>query len=110
MLGLLSAVTGLKRVRFLAQSKGVEVSFSGEVQGVGFRFTARALATRYNIGGWITNLSDGRVQLVAEGSQKSVNNFLGELKEEFKQQLTGVELSEKEPCGTYKDFQIKFSR
>ncbi len=89
--------------------KGVEVFFSGMVQGVGFRFTARHLAGKYKIKGSVMNLPDGRVKLLAEGPQKNLNNFLSDLKEEFKQQLTGFELQEKEPCRAYKDFQIKFS-
>jgi len=109
MLGHLPAVTGLKKVRPLVQSRRVEVFFSGMVQGVGFRFSARHLAACYNIKGWVMNLSDGRVQLLAEGSQKNLNNFLCDLKEEFKQYLTGFELQEKEGSEDCKDFQIKFS-
>ena len=43
------------------------VFFSGRVQGVGFRYTAKTVATGFEITGTIRNLPDGRVELVAEG-------------------------------------------
>jgi hypothetical protein len=43
------------------------VIYSGHVQGVGFRYTAKSVATGFDITGIIRNLSDGRVELVAEG-------------------------------------------
>jgi acylphosphatase len=43
------------------------VWYSGHVQGVGFRYTAQRLAQRYHVGGFVRNLRDGRVELVAEG-------------------------------------------
>jgi len=46
--------------------------FSGRVQGVGFRYESRALALGYNLSGYVRNLADGRVELVAEGAYPSV--------------------------------------
>ena len=43
------------------------VHYSGRVQGVGFRYTVRTLATRFAVTGFVRNLADGRVQLVVEG-------------------------------------------
>ena len=47
----------------------VEAFFSGRVQGVGFRWTTVASAKGLQISGWVKNLPDGRVQLVAEGQR-----------------------------------------
>ena len=88
--------------------KGIEAFFAGMVQGVGFRFTARDLADRYRIKGWVANLSDGRVKLVAQGSQKELNNFLYDLREKFKNQIVDFQLQEKESLEDYNSFQIKF--
>ena len=41
--------------------------FSGHVQGVGFRYTTRSVASRFAVTGYVRNLPDGRVELVAEG-------------------------------------------
>ena len=88
--------------------KGFEAIFSGMVQGVGFRFTAKHLADRYRIKGWVMNLSDGRVKLAAQGSQKVLDSFLYALREEFKEYIVDFQFQEREPSENYKGFQIKF--
>ena len=45
------------------------VHFSGRVQGVGFRYTAQRAAAKLSVSGFVRNLSDGRVRLVAEGNE-----------------------------------------
>ncbi len=52
------------------------VHFSGRVQGVGFRFTCQSLARDFEVAGFVRNLDDGRVELVAEGDRQEVDNFL----------------------------------
>ncbi len=51
------------------------VFFSGRVQGVGFRYTAKTVATGFEITGTIRNLPDGRVELVVEGSHAELEAF-----------------------------------
>jgi len=51
------------------------VFFSGRVQGVGFRYTAKTVATGFEITGTIKNLTDGRVELVAEGDHAELDAF-----------------------------------
>jgi acylphosphatase len=53
------------------------VYYSGQVQGVGFRYTCRSIARGFKVGGYVRNLPDGRVELVAEGEPGEVDNFLG---------------------------------
>ena len=43
-----------------------EVYFSGQVQGVGFRYTVMRIASTLEVTGHVRNLPDGRVQLIAE--------------------------------------------
>ena len=43
------------------------VLFQGHVQGVGFRYATHGLAQRFAVAGYVRNLADGRVELVAEG-------------------------------------------
>ncbi len=90
--------------------KGYEVFFSGLVQGVGFRFSARNLALRHKIKGSVMNLPDGRVELLAQGRQEDLDDFFHDLKDEFKSCIEDCIFQEKETNGDYKDFQIKFSR
>ena len=51
------------------------VFFSGRVQGVGFRYTAKTVATGFEITGTIKNLTDSRVELVAEGAHAELEAF-----------------------------------
>ena len=44
-----------------------EVYYAGNVQGVGFRYTARCAAAGLDVTGFVRNLPDGRVHLVVEG-------------------------------------------
>ena len=48
---------------------------SGRVQGVGFRYFVQACAEREGLGGWVRNLADGRVEVVAEGDRESVDRL-----------------------------------
>jgi acylphosphatase len=57
------------------------VLYSGRVQGVGFRFTARQIASGFDITGWVKNLPDGRVELQAMGEVDEVRAFLAEILE-----------------------------
>jgi acylphosphatase len=53
---------------------------SGRVQGVGFRYFARRVATRLGISGWVRNLPDGAVEAVADGSPDALARFQEELR------------------------------
>jgi acylphosphatase len=51
------------------------VQYSGRVQGVGFRYTVQALAPAHPVAGWVRNLANGDVELVAEGPSEEVDAF-----------------------------------
>ncbi len=51
------------------------VWYSGNVQGVGFRYTAKTVAAGYEVTGIIRNQPDGRVELVAEGTRAELAAF-----------------------------------
>jgi acylphosphatase len=52
------------------------VHYSGKVQGVGFRYTTKTKAMGFEITGTVRNLSDGRVELIAEGRRSELEEFL----------------------------------
>ena len=52
---------------------------SGLVQGVGYRFFTQRAAARHQVRGYVKNLADGRVEALAQGSEKSVENFKHDL-------------------------------
>jgi acylphosphatase len=55
--------------------KRVTVYYSGRVQGVGFRYTVREVACGYEVAGFVRNMADGRVELVAEGDEGELKAF-----------------------------------
>ena len=53
----------------------LRINYSGSVQGVGFRYTAKQVAMGYEVTGCVRNLADGRVELVAEGLRDELEAF-----------------------------------
>ena len=64
-----------------ALRRRMTVLYSGHVQGVGFRYTAKTVATGFEVTGTVRNLSDGRVELIAEGSREELEAFRAEVRE-----------------------------
>jgi acylphosphatase len=51
------------------------------VQGVGFRATVRWIAGGFETTGWVRNLPDGRVELLAQGDASEVKEFILAIRE-----------------------------
>ncbi len=49
---------------------------SGKVQGVFFRATARKIAEKNNLTGWIKNRADGNVEAIVSGNKVDVERFI----------------------------------
>ena len=52
------------------------VLYEGHVQGVGFRFSVKSIATGFEVVGAVKNLVDGRVELEVQGAESEVEEFL----------------------------------
>ena len=52
------------------------VYFSGHVQGVGFRYNTSEVAKQFPVTGYVRNLADGRVEMLAEGDPTTVQKFV----------------------------------
>ncbi|MFP4163264.1 MAG: acylphosphatase [Chitinispirillaceae bacterium] len=61
--------------------KRYHVYVSGRVQGVGYRFFTRDVASFMELGGWVRNTHDGRVELEVQGEQNTIDAFLDRLRE-----------------------------
>ncbi len=55
--------------------------FRGQVQGVGFRYSAQHLAKAFDLTGWVQNEWDGSVSMEAQGDPQSLEQFIQKLKE-----------------------------
>ncbi len=54
----------------------VHILVSGKVQGVFYRATTKEVADRLGLTGWVRNLPDGRVEIVAEGEEDALKNLI----------------------------------
>jgi len=63
--------------------KRVYAYYEGGVQGIGFRFTAQHIAESLKLSGWVRNLPDGNVELIAEGEEADLQEFLSNIKEDM---------------------------
>ncbi len=69
------------------------VIFSGFVQGVGFRYTTKMLASGYALTGWVRNLPDGTVEVEAQGEKEEIRTFLDRVKSEMERNITDVKIA-----------------
>ena len=89
--------------------KRARVCYSGRVQGIGFRYTAREVACGYEVTGFVQNLSDGRVEIAAEGEQEEVVAFLDAIKaSQLGSHIRQVDVAWLEPRNEEKQFEIRF--
>ena len=85
-----------------------EVVFAGRVQGVGFRYTTRQIAGRFDVYGFVQNLADGRVLLVAEGEPDVVDEFVGAVADEMDGCITSSQHSQQPATGEFERFEVRF--
>ena len=83
-----------------------EVFYSGRVQGVGFRWTVRHIAQSYAVTGFVKNLEDGRVQLVAEGAPAELDRFLAEISERMGENIRDFSVVVGQATGQFRAFEI----
>jgi acylphosphatase len=84
-----------------------EVWFSGRVQGVGFRFTVSETSRRFAVTGFVENLADGRVRLVAEGEPAELDRFVDAVETAMRRNIAGVARRREPATGEFTDFGIR---
>ncbi|MDD5730932.1 MAG: acylphosphatase [Candidatus Omnitrophica bacterium] len=88
--------------------KQVHVFYSGRVQGVGFRFTAEEIAGELGVTGWVKNLHNGQVELVAEAEESLLNDLLSRIDRYFSRYIQDADINWLDATGEFKDFGIRF--
>ena len=107
------------RVEALARHKGTAATppitpvyqrlhafFSGRVQGVYFRGTTERIAFALDVSGWVRNLPDGRVELMAEGCPAVIECLLAGLRKEKGPNISGIEKTFFPATGEFQGFTI----
>ena len=80
---------------------------SGRVQAVAFRYFVREEATTLNLKGWVRNLSDGRVEVLAEGTRENCEFLLEKVAQGPRMsQVSHLEPKWGLPTGDHHNFQI----
>ena len=77
------------------------IIFYGYVQGVGFRWKASHTARRLGISGWVRNLSDGSVEMEAEGTERDIADLIQALEDHSWGSVERIESAIIPVCGDY---------
>lgn len=84
------------------------VTYTGRVQGVGFRYTVRTIAKRHPVTGYVRNLPDGSVELVAQGGLQAINSLLADVAETFRVNISHCERRPEPETEVFREFDIRF--
>lgn len=77
--------------------------FSGEVQGVGFRWNSTAIARELDVTGWVCNLDDGTVIMEAQGAPRQIIQLLDRIHAYYQRFRNRIWLERADGCATVAD-------
>lgn len=81
--------------------------YTGHVQGVGFRYTAQHLARSHPVTGYVRNVPDGRVELVAEGEANDLDALAEALTRQMEGFIRKTDVSTGPATGQFTGFTIR---
>ena len=85
----------------------MHIFVSGRVQGVFFRDHTRRWAHSLHLSGWVKNLMDGRVEVVAEGEKEEIESMISRLRKGPPMAHVGnIEIQWEDYTGEFEDFRI----
>ena len=84
------------------------IIFIGQVQGVGFRFTAFRIANRYKLTGFVRNAPDGNVEMLTQGSSDDIAHCIRDIEDSFTGYIRETKIEEIPLNPQYTDFKITF--
>ena len=82
-------------------------SIEGQVQGVGFRYTVMRLAANREVTGFVRNLPDGRVQMIAEGASGEIDRLLDGIRDAMGGYVQDEETTEASATGEFLTFGVR---
>lgn len=85
-----------------------EIRFTGRVQGVGFRATARAIAARHAVTGWVRNEPEGSVLMQIQGAPAEIDRTLDELNRAMHRNIDKAETIERPIINGEHTFEIQY--
>jgi len=84
------------------------VCFTGYVQGVGFRYTARNLAQSCRVTGYVMNLPDGQVEMHVEGHEQDVDAMIDSVRKEMNAYIRDIQIEQVTPRKKYNQFVVRY--
>ena len=84
------------------------IFFTGRVQGVGFRASTEHIAAGFVVTGYVRNLRDGRVEVVAEGTESELRKFLDEIRARLGHYIREQTQVTDAPSGEWDDFTVRY--
>jgi len=89
--------------------KCYEYIIKGRVQGVGFRYFTYNNALLYKVKGYVKNLTDGSVEVLAIGEDDTISEFIKVLKKgPSLSKVNDIITNEIDNCPHYNDFKIRY--
>ena len=82
------------------------ILYSGTVQGVGFRYSVHRYAAGLGIKGWVKNLPNGSVEILAEGSKNAVQQLCEDIEEHFQGYIKDKQISFRPSQEEWEDFKV----
>lgn len=89
-------------------NKRLHAYYSGDVQGVGFRYSAQRAAASLSLTGWVKNVKDGRVEIVCEGNDAPLKEFLQKIEAMFSSYIRDRDIEYSDATGEFGYFDIRF--
>ena len=87
----------------------VHLLISGRVQGVFFRSNTRHFASELGLKGWVRNLQDGRVEVVAEGRKKVLDRLIEFCRKGPEgSKVENIDIEWEKPSNEFESFDVMF--
>ena len=84
-----------------------QIFYSGNVQVVGFRYTALRAGRNYEVTGYVRNLADGRVEMVVEGMSGEIEALKSDIAKELGGYIKQVDEGDSACTGEFDGFDIR---
>ena len=78
------------------------------VQGVGFRYMTVSFARDLGLAGWVKNLPDGRVEIIAEGKKEDIDLLIHKIENHFQGYIKNKDIQLSPAEGTLKEFHMAY--
>ena len=84
----------------------IQITYCGNVQGVGFRWNVMQIASSYSVTGYVKNLISGRVEMMVEGNKKEAFLMVAEVEDKLRGFWQSKETEERLGDPHFENFQV----